>query len=67
MTLACFYLDGKTPLVVESFNIILQRAGPFDIVLLAHLNVRIGQENNAYALLCGVERISNSTSEGVTG
>ena len=39
----------------------------FDITLLAHFNIRVGQENNPYALLCGVERISNSTSEGVTG
>ena len=64
MTLACFNLDGKTPLVIESF-IILYRG--FDIILLAHLNIRIGRENNPYALLFGVEKISDSTSEGVTG
>ena len=64
MTLACFNLDGKTPLVIESF-IILHKG--FEMVLLAHFNNGIGQENNPYALLCGVERISNSTSEAVTG
>ena len=60
----CFNLDGKTPLVMESFMILHKG---FDITLLAHFNIRVGQENNPYALLCGVERISNSTSEGVTG